>query len=613
MAMKFLDGPGLQYAFAKIKAFMATKANTDLSNVDAEALSALAGMKTYTSLSDLDLTGVKTMAEVCGAMEYPSRLVLNNSTSAENHISDVPGTYGTIEIVRVAANYCFAIWAKSSGTDPDFYEGTYHGDNGWSGWFLRYSENNKPKLEDIGALPAADYYKTTANTIAEGSDLDTYTTPGTYRCANGTISKTLVNTPHKTSGFKMTVKQLADSNQLMQTIEAVNGSYNYVRTASKSNDIWTFKEWAGASSNIKFYTKFDQIGLDDASFAGMDLLTIMREINTAVGTDAVEFFIHTTPTINPNFRQAILDKLATDVSPFESTWTANITAYMRRSVSLYQSFLIDVVYQNDEYQNSVISSVYNANSDGTDSMSTFVYSKLQGGFLPLAGGTLTGKSLYLGNGLARVLAETNRLQLETYNEAGNTNNRRVFHLRNSTHGSPDAKDALVWFDTVEGEQTMYRLYGEHNKPTADDVGAAKATHNHSATEINSGILPVARGGTGQTSLSALATAMGASQIKVGSYTGTGKVGSANPNSITVGFTPKLLFVSSDGMEISGEGTTPLVWCAGITQYTHGGDAIYFTATPTGISWYLNKTNATSSYIAAQLNTSGKTYYYVALG
>lgn len=480
MAKKnYIDPTGLAYAFSKIKAHVtANFAKKDLSNVDTTAMSNLGAQKTHTALSDLGLSGAKTMAEVCAAMTVPSRLTLSNNTSAANHISDVPGEYGTIEILRVAENYCTATWAKSNGNDPDFYHGIYHSSNGWSGWFMVYSEHNKPTLTGLGALPAVDYYNVAGNTIPSGADLNTYTTPGTYRCASGTISQSLVNTPHTTGGFKMTVKYLHDSNQLMQTIEAANGSYTYVRAASYVNSAWTFRDWSGSSTNIQTYSGFDQIDLDDASFAGQDLLTIMRSVNTAVGTSAVELFIHTTPTINPNFRQAILNKLAAEVEPFETTWTANITAYMRRSKSLYQSFIIDVVYQNDAYQNSILSAVYNANSDGTDSMSTFVYSKLQDGFLPLAGGTLTGKNLYFYNGIARVLGDTNRLQFETSNVAGDTTNRRVLHLRNSTHTESGIADALALYDTVNGTQTIYKLYGDHNK-----AGTAKGILNRS-TPVN---------------------------------------------------------------------------------------------------------------------------------
>ena len=43
-----------------------------------------------------------------------------------------------------------------------------------------------------------------------------------------------------------------------------------------------------------------------------------------------------------------------------------------------------------------------------------------------------------------------------------------------------------------------RLYSTVDKPTASEVGAAASSHNHAASNITSGTLPVARGGTGIT-------------------------------------------------------------------------------------------------------------------
>ena len=43
-----------------------------------------------------------------------------------------------------------------------------------------------------------------------------------------------------------------------------------------------------------------------------------------------------------------------------------------------------------------------------------------------------------------------------------------------------------------------RLYSTLDKPTASEVGAATSSHNHAASNITSGTLPVARGGTGIT-------------------------------------------------------------------------------------------------------------------
>ena len=57
-----------------------------------------------------------------------------------------------------------------------------------------------------------------------------------------------------------------------------------------------------------------------------------------------------------------------------------------------------------------------------------------------------------------------------------------------------------------------------------------------------GTLPVSHGGTGQTSLAALATAMGAAKIQTGSYVGTGTYGASNPNSLTFDMRPRILWI-----------------------------------------------------------------------
>ena len=90
--------------------------------------------------------------------------------------------------------------------------------------------------------------------------------------------------------------------------------------------------------------------------------------------------------------------------------------------------------------------------------------------------------------------------------------------------NPDDVKSILGIATNSG---YYSVYGEHNKPTASDVdavpttrkvngkalsaditlgasdvGAAASSHNHSASDITSGTLSVARGGTGKSSWTA---------------------------------------------------------------------------------------------------------------
>lgn len=64
-------------------------------------------------------------------------------------------------------------------------------------------------------------------------------------------------------------------------------------------------------------------------------------------------------------------------------------------------------------------------------------------------------------------------------------------------------------------QPWTKLYDTLNKPTAEDVGAADSNHNHSASDITSGTLPAARGGTGQTTITPAVGTKGVRQIYAG--------------------------------------------------------------------------------------------------
>ena len=84
-------------------------------------------------------------------------------------------------------------------------------------------------------------------------------------------------------------------------------------------------------------------------------------------------------------------------------------------------------------------------------------------------------------------------------------------------------------------------------------GKAATSHNHSASQITSGTLSVARGGTGVTSLDALKTALGigggssgggmiASKVVIGTYSGTYDGSTNASQTITVGDVTELLAV-----------------------------------------------------------------------
>ena len=106
-------------------------------------------------------------------------------------------------------------------------------------------------------------------------------------------------------------------------------------------------------------------------------------------------------------------------------------------------------------------------------------------YLPLSGGTLTG------NLTGKYITGTWLQTTATGDKAGN-------------------------FATIDGQGWIYyRTPAE----TLADIGAAAASHNHSASNITSGTIPIARGGTGATNASTALSNLGA-QATVKKRTGS---------------------------------------------------------------------------------------------
>lgn len=108
------------------------------------------------------------------------------------------------------------------------------------------------------------------------------------------------------------------------------------------------------------------------------------------------------------------------------------------------------------------------------------------------------------------------------------------------------------------------------------------------------------------------------KIKVGSYVGAGKYGSSNQNTLALGFKPKLLIITPSIQKASNNNVTWFgVYIAGrsnIYGFNHRTiiaepvfiNTLAATVTETGISWYSDSADN-------QMNTSGYTFYYAAIG
>ena len=94
--------------------------------------------------------------------------------------------------------------------------------------------------------------------------------------------------------------------------------------------------------------------------------------------------------------------------------------------------------------------------------------------------------------------------------------------------------------------------------TTDDLTTkANTSHTHSANDITSGILPLTRGGTGVTSISALKSALGISSSSgVKMYCGTDII----PANTKLDFTPQFYIGELSNSSPSSIGHTYIEWC-----------------------------------------------------
>lgn len=112
---------------------------------------------------------------------------------------------------------------------------------------------------------------------------------------------------------------------------------------------------------------------------------------------------------------------------------------------------------------------------------------------------------------------------------------------------------------------------------------------------------------------------GLGRVVTGSYVGTGTFGIANKNSLTFDFQPKIVLISvgchdqfrKGAMFMYGQTQSTIINEGGSYSTTQGHISLSWFGT--GVSWYDDYHNVPGSGGEYQLNGSGLTYYYTAIG
>ena len=158
--------------------------------------------------------------------------------------------------------------------------------------------------------------------------------------------------------------------------------------------------------------------------------------------------------------------------------------------------------------------------------------------------------------------------------------------------------------------------GNPHDVTAEQIKAAPKSHTHSAADVTSGILGVARGGTGVSDLKTLAQSISDLHVVTGTYKGTGTYGSNNKTSLTFARAPKVLLVQPT--ENSDQRYAGFIVQQGVKRNTNGGVAddaligsLYFEWNGSTVAWYSNYIR-NGTEVGLQCNLKDTEYRYIAI-
>ena len=95
------------------------------------------------------------------------------------------------------------------------------------------------RVADIETVLPYTYNLKEGTVISVNSDLDNYTTPGTYYVASGSAAATIAHTPNTSTSYKLIVNKIISATRLKQTVILNNANSGYERYYNGT----TWSEW----------------------------------------------------------------------------------------------------------------------------------------------------------------------------------------------------------------------------------------------------------------------------------------------------------------------------------------------------------------------------------
>lgn len=176
----------------------------------------------------------------------------------------------------------------------------------------------------------------------------------------------------------------------------------------------------------------------------------------------------------------------------------------------------------------------------------------------------------------------------------------------------DAYTTGQTYNKTEANDLLKEKAPTNHTHTLEALGAAALKHFHDGADIVSGF-------------ETLRLNIGAAKIATGSYTGTGKYGLNNPNSLTFEFTPKMLFITIDTATNTLYTIAATLYLAGLSHSSYAGSykscgtisgsgnsnnrVLNAKLTGNTLYWY----NPTTSTAADQMDDNRITYHWAAIG